>query len=653
MSNSVSNLTATETSKREQLTEAQYNELYERSIRDPKKFWAEQAEKFITWYKRWGSVQVGSFAEHDVRWFDNGKLNASYNCLDRHLETRAKKTAFIWESDNSKETKQFTYAELHALVCQFANVLKKQKIKKGDRVCIYMPMIPEVIIAMLACARIGAVHSVVFGGFSPDALRMRILDAGCQIVVTANEGVRGGKMIPLKSNVDEALLQCPNVRKVIVVKRTENEVTWNAVRDLWYHDEMKTVTSACPAEIMDADDPLFILYTSGSTGKPKGILHTHGGYLVYAAITHKYVFNYQADDIYWCTADVGWITGHSYGVYGPFCNGATSVIFEGIPNFPTPSRCWEIIDKYNVTIFYTAPTALRSLRREGDQWVEKTKRDSLKILGTVGEPINPDTWQWYFDIVGDRHCPIVDTWWQTETGGILISPIPGATPLKPGSASWPFLGVVPAVVDDKGSEVPVDQLGKLVITQPWPGMMRTVYGDKKRFAETYFTEFSGKYLTGDNAHVDSEGYFWITGRNDDVIKISGHRIGTEEIESALVTHPDVAEAAVVAVPHEVKGESIYAFVTLFAGKKPSEALRKALVAQVRKVIGPIAAPDYIQFAEGLPKTRSGKIMRRVLRKIANNDTDDLGDTSTLADPQVVEQLIQGRIHFVGEADGKK
>lgn len=647
MSDAIIHTVPAELTKRSYISEAQYKEMYARSLRDPKGFWADQAEKFITWFKRWDDVVTGNFQNMDVEWFTNGKLNACYNCLDRHLEKRAKQTAILWEGDQAEESRRISYAELYEQVCRFANVLKKHKIKKGDRVCIYMPMIPEVIVAMLACARIGAVHSVVFGGFSPEALKTRILDADCQLVITANEGIRGGKIIPLKNNVDEALKTCPKVRKVIVVKRTESICEWMPHRDVWYYEEMQTVSASCPAVIVDANDPLFILYTSGSTGKPKGILHTHGGYLVYVAMTHRYVFNYQDNDIYWCTADVGWITGHSYLVYGPLCNGATTLVFEGIPNFPTPARCWEMIDKYKVNIFYTAPTAIRALRHEGDDWLKSTSRDSLQLLGTVGEPINPNVWEWYYEKVGNSRCSIVDTWWQTETGGILISPLPGATPLKPGSAAWPFFGVAPDVIDDKGNPVSVDQMGKLVITQPWPGMMKTVYGDKKRFEENYFKEFPGKYLTGDNAHRDAEGYYWITGRNDDVIKISGHRIGTEEVESALLTDTNASEAAVVAIPHEIKGECIYAYVVLKNGMKPSEKLQKALIAQVRKVIGPIAAPEVIQFTHALPKTRSGKIMRRILRKIANNEIEDLGDISTLAEPQVVEQLIKGRI------DGKK
>lgn len=640
-----------EVAKKSYITQSQYTEMYARSIRDPKNFWAEQAEKLITWFKRWNEVVTGDFNKLDVQWFESGKLNACYNCVDRHLETRGKQIAILWEGDDPKESEQITYAQLYERVCRFANVLKKQGVKKGDRVCIYMPMIPDVTIAMLACTRIGAVHSVVFGGFSPESLRTRILDADCKMVITANEGIRGGKRIPLKANVDAALHDCPKVRKVIVVQRTQQEVPWNAQRDVWYHEEAAQVKTMCPAEIMDADDSLFILYTSGSTGKPKGILHTHGGYLVYVAATFRAIFNYHDGDIYWCTADVGWITGHSYAVYGPLCNGATVLMHEGIPTFPTAARCWEIIDKYQVNIFYTAPTALRALRHEGDEWVKKSKRTSLKILGSVGEPINPEVWEWYYEIVGDNHCPIVDTWWQTETGGVLISALPGATPLKPGSAAWPFFGVVPEIVDDNGNALPDGTMGRLVITQPWPGMMKTVFGDQKRFVENYFKDVPGKYLTGDNATRDSDGYFWIVGRNDDVIKISGHRIGSGEVESALVENQNISEAAVVAVPHEIKGEVIYAFVIPKA--KPSDALKKELIQHVRKSIGPIAEIHFIQFTDGLPKTRSGKIMRRLLRKIANNDLENLGDTSTLADPQIVDHLIKNRVNTQEAAHEKK
>jgi acetyl-CoA synthetase len=625
------------------INEKQYQDMYERSLRDPKNFWSEQAEKFVTWFKRWDDVVTGDFNKLNVCWFRNGKLNACYNCLDRHLESRAKQTALIWEGDDPAQSKKITYAELHEAVCRLANVLKKKNIKKGDRVCIYMPMIPEAIVAMLACARIGAVHSVVFAGFSPDSLQARILDSECRVVITADEGRRGDKIIPLKKNVDEALEKCPHVNSVIVVKHTENNVPWQAGRDCWYHEMLPIVTKNCPCEVMDAEDPLFILYTSGSTGKPKGILHTLGGYLVYVAMTHKYIFDYHENDVYWCSADIGWVTGHSYLVYGPLCNGATSLVFEGVPTYPTPARFWEIIDKHQVTTFYTAPTAIRALRREGDTWVKNTNRQSLKLLGTVGEPINPDVWEWYNEVVGDKRCPVIDTWWQTETGGILISPLPGATALKPGSATKPFFGIVPAVVDDDGQEVPDGTMGKLVIKQPWPGMMQTIYGDRARFAETYFKEFPGCYLTGDNARRDADGYFWIMGRNDDVIKIAGHRIGTGEVESAFIENNAVSEAGVVAVPDEIKGESIYAFVTLKSKIKPSEELKKELIQQVRHSIGAIATPKYIQWSEALPKTRSGKIMRRLLRKIANNEITDLGDTSTLADSHVIEDLIKNRI----------
>jgi acetyl-CoA synthetase len=632
------------------LNAEQYHNLYARSLRDPKNFWSEQAQKFITWFKQWDEVMTGDFEKANAAWYQNGKLNASYNCLDRHLESRAQQTAIIWEGDDASESRKITYAELHAQVCRFANVLKKQGVKKGDRVCIYMPMIPEVVVAMLGCARIGAVHMVVFGGFSADSLKTRILDGECQIVITANEGLRGKKIIPLKTNVDDALKACPQVRKVIVVKRTDNETVMQENRDLWYHELMSAASAQCPPEMIDAQDPLFILYTSGSTGVPKGILHNTGGYLVYAAMTHHYIFDYHAGEIYWCTADVGWITGHSYGVYGPLLNGATTVIFEGVPTYPDFSRYWEMIDRYKINIFYTAPTAIRALRREGDDWVTKSSRESLKVLGTVGEPINPDVWEWYFNVVGGKRCPVVDTWWQTETGGILISPFPGATPMKPGSASWPFFGVVPVIVDENGNEVAAGQMGKLIIKQPWPGIMHTIYKNRERFINAYFKEFPGNYLTGDDARCDSDGYFWITGRNDDVLKISGHRIGTGEVESALLQHPGISEAAVVEVPNEVKGGSIYAFVTTKENTKPSDSLKKELIQKVRSVIGPIAAPDYIQWADALPKTRSGKIMRRLLRKIANNDLKDLGDVSTLADPQVITNLIDNRISIEVVAD---
>lgn len=625
------------------LTEAQYRTLYEHSLNNPAGFWGEKAEQFITWFQPWTNVLTGGFENLDAVWFKAGKLNAAYNCIDRHLKTKANQPALIWEGDNPNEVRRLTYAELYDQVCRFSNVLKAQGIKKGDHVCIYMPMIPEVVVAMLACARIGAVHSVVFGGFSAEALKSRILDANCQLVITANEGLRGNKVIPLKQNVDEALARCPEVRRVIVVKRTDNNVSWQEKRDVWYHELMTDAVPECAPEIMDAEDPLFILYTSGSTGKPKGIVHTTGGYLVYAAVTHYYVFDYHEGEIYWCTADVGWITGHSYAVYGPLLNGATTLIFEGVPHYPDFSRFWEVIDRHQVNIFYTAPTAIRALRKEGDDWVKRTSRASLKLLGTVGEPINPDVWEWYFTVVGEERCPIVDTWWQTETGGILISALPGATSLKPGSAAWPFFGVMPMIVDDNGNEVPNEKTGKLVIKQSWPGMMQTVYKNRERFIAAYFQEFPGWYVTGDDARLDSEGYFWIAGRNDDVLKISGHRISTAEVEGALLRHPAISEAAVVEVPHAIKGNAIYAFVTPKAHVNVSEALQKELIQQVRKIIGPIATPDYIQWTADLPKTRSGKIMRRLLRKIANNDLTDLGDISTLADPQVVENLIKNHI----------
>lgn len=628
-------------SKETYLTETQYRDMYARALRDPKNFWSEQAEKFVTWFKRWDEVFTGNFTKLNVQWFVNGKLNPCYNCVDRHLEKRSNQTALIWESDDPSQSKKMTYAELYDQVCRLANVLKKQGIKKGDKVCIYLPMIPEAVIAMLASARIGAVHCVVFAGFSPEALKNRLIDADCRIIVTANEGIRGNKIIPLKKNVDEIIKDCPRVRSVIVVQHTKTEPSWQDGRDFWYHDLIKTVLPNCPCEMMDAQDSFFILYTSGSTGQPKGILHTVGGYLVYVAMTFKYIFNYRDGDIFWCTADIGWITGHSYLIYGPLCNGATTLMFEGTPHHPTPARYWEIIDKHQVSIFYTAPTAIRALRHDGDQWINQTERKSLRLLGTVGEPINPDVWEWYFDKVGEKRCPVVDTWWQTETGGILISPLPGTTSPKAGSAAWPFFGVLAAVVDEDGNEVPDGQMGKLIIKQPWPGMMQTIYGNRERF-EAYFKEYPHNYLTGDDAKRDADGYFWIMGRNDDVIKVSGHRIGTGEIENAFLSHPKVSEAGVVAIPHDIKGESIYAFITLKASVKPTAALKKELIAQVRQSIGPIAAPDTIQFADNIPKTRSGKIMRRLLRKIANNDLNNLGDISTLADPLVIEQLIKDR-----------
>lgn len=626
-------------SKKTHINQQQYQALYQYSISDPDNFWAEQAKKFIHWFKPWETVKSGNFEQLNVRWFIGGKLNACYNCVDRHLATRANQTAILWEGDN-QETLSLTYATLHEKICQFANALKQLGVKKGDRVCIYLPMIPEIAIAMLACARIGAIHFVVFGGFSADALKMRILDTNCRLVITADEGVRGGKIIPLKKNVDTALKDCPNVKNVIVVKRTNNFIAWQEKQDIWYHEIIANQSIDCPCEEMDAEDPLFILHTSGSTGKPKGVLHVTGGYLVYAAITHQYVFDYHDGDIYWCTADAGWITGHSYVVYGPLTNGAITLIFEGVPHYPNFSRFWEIVDKYQVNIFYTAPTAIRALRREGDTWVTRTKRTSLQLLGSVGEPINPDVWEWYYQVVGNSCCPIVDTWWQTETGGILIAPLPGATSLKPGSATRPFFGIVPAIVDDVGKNSANNTLGNLVITQPWPGMMCTIYGDDARFKETYFKTFPGKYLTGDSAYCDEEGYYWIKSRNDDVIKVAGHRLGTEEIESALLSHTAVAEAAVVGIPDEIKGESIYAFVTTKVDVPQTDKLKQELIQHVVDAIGSIAKPKTIQWAAALPKTRSGKIMRRILRKIACGELKDLGDTSTLADPGVVEDLIQ-------------
>lgn len=624
------------------ITEKKYQEMYAQAQQDPEGFWAEQAKKFITWIEPWEKVLTGGFDLVDMQWFAGGKLNASYNCIDRHLEKRADQIAILWEGDNPNQTQSLTYQDLYDRVCRFANALKSVGIKKGDRVCIYLPMIPEAAIAMLACTRIGAIHSVVFAGFSAESLKNRILDANCRLVITANEGIRGNKVIPLKENVDKALKECPQVKNVIVVKRTETLVTWIQGRDVWYHNMIAQAQPNCPCEIMDAEDPLFILYTSGSTGKPKGILHGTGGYLVYAAMTHKYVFDYHNHEMYWCTADVGWVTGHTYSVYGPLLNGATTLFFEGTPNYPTSSRYWEIVDKHKVNIFYTAPTALRALRREGNEWVNRTSRKSLRVLGTVGEPINPDAWEWYYHIVGEGRCPIVDTWWQTETGGIMISPLPGATPLKPGSAAWPFFGVAPQIVDDHGKKVADGTMGKLVITQPWPGMMKTIYNDHERFIKTYFSEVPGCYLTGDQAYRDEQGYYWISGRSDDVIKVSGHRIGTQEVESALIHHQAVAEAAVVAIPDDVKGQSIYAFVTLKIGSKSSDQLKKELIDTVRNYIGAIAVPQQIQWTEGLPKTRSGKIMRRILRKIANNELDDLGDLSTLAEPNVVDELVKNR-----------
>ena len=625
------------------LDAAQFEAMYKQSIADPAGFWAEQAEKFLSWDKHWDTVLDWDFSKGHIRWFEGGQLNACYNCVDRHLDTRGDQVALIWEGDDPANDDHITYKELHEHVCRMANVLKSRNVRKGDRVCIYMPMIPEAVYAMLACARIGAVHSVVFGGFSPESIKDRILDSDCQTVITADEGLRGGKTIPLKGNVDQALLSCPNVHTVLTVRHTAGDIDWHEERDIWYHDATANVSDDCPVERMDAEDPLFILYTSGSTGKPKGVLHTTGGYLLYAAITHKYVFDYHDGDIYWCTADVGWITGHSYIVYGPLCNGAVSLIFEGIPTYPDASRFWQVCDKHKVNTFYTAPTALRALMRMGDDPVKSTSRESLRLLGTVGEPINPEAWEWYYHTIGDARCPIVDTWWQTETGGHMITAVPGAVKMKPGSATRPFFGVRPAIVDGEGNILEGAAEGSLVITHPWPGQMRDVYGDHQRFIDTYFSAFPGKYFTGDGARRDEDGDYWITGRVDDVLIVSGHNLGTAELESALVLHDTVAEAAIVGYPHDIKGQGIYAYVTLVSGIEPSDELRNELVKHVRKEIGPIATPDIIQWAPALPKTRSGKIMRRILRKIAANEVDSLGDTSTLADPAVVDDLLENRV----------
>jgi acetyl-CoA synthetase len=623
--------------------DAKYQQMYAASIDDPEQFWGDHGKR-LDWMRPYSKVKNTHYGKDEVsiKWYEDGTLNASVNCIDRHLQKRGDQVAIIWEGDEPSDDAKITYRQLYEEVCRFANVLKARHVKKGDRVTIYMPMIPEATYAMLACARIGAVHSVVFGGFSPDALAGRILDCESTCIITADEGVRGGKIIPLKANTDAALAQCPDVETVVVVQRTANSVAMQEGRDIWYHEAKAAVAADCPAEEMNAEDPLFILYTSGSTGKPKGVLHTTGGYMVYASMTHEYVFDYKDGDIYWCTADVGWVTGHSYIVYGPLANGATTLMFEGVPNYPDNSRFWQVCDKHQVNIFYTAPTALRALMREGTGPVKSTSRASLRLLGSVGEPINPEAWLWYHREVGDSRCPIVDTWWQTETGGILITPLPGATALKPGSATRPFFGVKPMLVDADGNELTGAASGNLCITDSWPGQMRTVYGDHKRFIETYFSQYPGNYFTGDGCRRDEDGYYWITGRVDDVLNISGHRLGTAEVESALVAHDDVAEAAVVGYPHDIKGQGIYCYVTLNAGLSGDDALKKTLVQWVRKEIGPIASPDLIQFAPGLPKTRSGKIMRRILRKIAEDDFSNLGDTSTLADPAVVEDLIENR-----------
>jgi len=631
--------------KNAHINNKQYLEMYQRSIDHPDEFWAEQAEAFVSWFKRWDKVQSGGYEDNvNIKWFEGGRLNVSYNCLDRHLETRGDQVAILWEGDNPDVSKEITYKELHEEVCRFANVLKGRGVKKGDCISIYMPMVPEAAVAMLACTRIGAVHSIVFGGFSSEALKDRILDSDCRVVITADGGFRGGKTIPLKENVNKALEACPNVHTVVVTKVTGNAIEWNNDQDIWYAESVADASADCPPEEMDAEDPLFILYTSGSTGKPKGVLHTTGGYLVYAAITHKYIFDYHDGDIYWCTADVGWVTGHTYIVYGPLCNGATTLMFEGVPTYPDAGRFWQVVDKHQVNIFYTAPTAIRALMGAGDEFVTKHSRKSLRILGSVGEPINPEAWEWYYHVVGNGNCPIVDTWWQTETGGILITPLPGATDLKPGSATRPFFGIEPAIVDEQGNELEGTVSGNLVLKRSWPGQMRTIFGDHDRFIETYFKMYPGKYFSGDGVRRDEDGYYWITGRVDDVINVSGHRMGTAEVESALVLHDAVAEAAVVGYPHDIKGQGIYAYVTLMSGVEASEDLRKELMQQVRNEIGPIASPDLLQWAPGLPKTRSGKIMRRILRKVAENELETLGDTSTLADPSVVEQLIDNRLN---------
>jgi acetyl-CoA synthetase len=631
-----------EWAKRAWIDDAKYSEMYERSVADPAWFWSEHARR-IDWIRPFAKVKNTSFnAPVSIKWFEDGTLNVSTNCLDRHLVKRGDQVAIIWEGDDPTSSKTITYRQLYREVCRFANVLKSLGAKKGDRVTIYLPMIPEAAVAMLACARIGAIHSVVFGGFSPESVAGRINDCESRLVITADEGRRGGKIVPLKRNVDEALASARGVEKVLVVRNTGNDVPMKGARDVWWHEAAANVDDDCPPIEMSAEDPLFILYTSGSTGKPKGVLHTSGGYLVFAAMTHQYVFDYHDGDVYWCTADVGWVTGHSYIVYGPLANGATTLMFEGVPNYPDASRFWQVIDKHKVNIFYTAPTALRALMGAGDAFVKKTSRASLKLLGSVGEPINPEAWEWYHRVVGDGRCPIVDTWWQTETGGILITPLPGATALKPGSATRPFFGVQPALVDAEGKFIEGPGSGNLVITDSWPGQMRTVYGDHDRFVQTYFSAYKGLYFTGDGCRRDADGYWWITGRVDDVINVAGHRLGTAEVESALVAHHQVSEAAVVGYPHAIKGTGIYAYVTLMAGEKPTEELRKDLVQWVRKEIGPIASPDLIQFAPGLPKTRSGKIMRRILRKIAEDDFGSLGDTSTLADPAVVDDLVANR-----------
>ena len=620
-----------------------YQTAYAQSLSDNEAFWAEHGKR-IDWIKPYTKTSDVSYTKPDVhiKWYEDGTLNASANCLDRHLATKGDQTAILWEGDDPADAKHITYAELHEEVCRFANALKARGVKKGDRVTIYMPMVPEAAVAMLACTRIGAIHSVVFGGFSPDALAGRIQDCASTVVITADEGIRGGRPIPLKANTDKALAACPDCTTCFVVRRTGADIAWQDGRDVWYHEAVAAADANCPPEEMNAEDPMFILYTSGSTGKPKGVLHTTGGYMVYASMTHHYVFDYQDGDVYWCTADVGWVTGHSYILYGPLANGATTLMFEGVPTYPDSGRFWQVVEKHKVSIFYTAPTAIRALMREGDEPVKKWDRSSLRLLGSVGEPINPEAWMWYHEVVGDKRCPIVDTWWQTETGGILITPLPGATTTKPGSATLPFFGIEPVLVDNENNVLTGAAEGNLCINQSWPGQMRSVYGDHQRFIDTYFSTFEGRYFSGDGARRDEDGYYWITGRVDDVLNVSGHRMGTAEIESALVAHPKVAEAAIVGYPHDIKGQGIYAYVTLNVGEEPSEALHTALRQWVRQEIGPIASPDLLQWAPGLPKTRSGKIMRRILRKIAADDFAELGDTSTLADPSVVDDLIENR-----------